>query len=486
MGTDSACAAMTETTAAAPWPSVGGGDEHDAVFAASDSDHAGRGFFSPIARGVSAAIALVSLVVLVLSAVVTWAFARDDVATLSADQEAGLGQALSAAIAASYATDHYWRPTEINAILTLAAQHGIEAKITDQSGTLVATTVPPAGEQFRSDELFPIRLESQRIGTAAVRVGPNGIGATDAQFRHDLFDAIAWTAIGAALLALLAGVVVGRRITRPVAVLNRAIRALAAGDMRARTGTVANPGELASLASAFDAMADSLERESELRRALVADIAHELRTPLAVLQASTEAMLDGVRPVNRETLSSVHEKTLRLGRLVSDLEVLASADAAEVSMRRSPVALADVVTEVVEFVQPQARAGGIRLSTRLEPACVLGDEARLHQIVLNLLSNAIKFTPPGGWIIVTLEPRGGQVHLQVADNGTGISAEDVPHVFERFWRSRSARGISGSGIGLAVVTELVHAHGGHVSVSSDGEGSRFEITMPVNMALPTG
>ncbi len=226
-------------------------------------------------------------------------------------------------------------------------------------------------------------------------------------------------------------------------------------------------------------MADTLEREDQLRRILVADVAHELRTPLAILQATTEAMADGVTPPTPSTLSSLHDETLRLGRIVADLEVLASAEAAGLALDLTIVDLAAVADSAAEGLRSQIEAQELSLLLALHRATVRGDKDRLHQVVTNLLTNAIKFTPVGGSITLSVRSSDGSGTIIVQDTGRGIPREDIPHVFERFWRGPGARNTTGSGVGLAVVQELVAAHGGQVTVKSEeGHGACFVVTIP--------
>jgi two-component system sensor histidine kinase BaeS len=234
------------------------------------------------------------------------------------------------------------------------------------------------------------------------------------------------------------------------------------------------------MAKAFNAMADTIEEEDRLRRAFASDIAHELRTPLAIIRSQIEAMQDGVVRSSADSLGSLHEEVLRLSRLVADLETLASAEAAGFSLEPKRVRLDELVAEsATEFAGPYESAG-VRLRTELTPVGASVDPTRIHQVLANLLSNALKFTPAGGEVLVQLVEGEGQVVLSVADDGPGIAADELPHIFERFFRGRGARA-RGSGIGLTVARELVHAHGGEIEVSSNTDrGSTFTVRLPLS------
>ena len=437
--------------------------------------------FSPIARRLALLIALVALVALALLATATLVFANNDVTTLSGRQRTDLGDALASALKVSYQQDHTWSSADLSPALALATQAGIAVQVHDQSGTLVGSAVP-AG--IRPDSLgppltVPIDDDGVQVGTVSVRTSTAGFGAADSSLRHALATGIGWSALVLAILAVIAGVVFARRITRPVVALTDAARTMASGERGVRVADVGAPGELGDLSRAFNQMADALELEDELRRVLVADVAHELRTPLAILQATTEAMADGITEPTAATLSSLHDETLRLGRIVEDLEVLASAEAAELSMEFKPVDLALVAGEAADALEGQLVSAGLSLTRDLEPAVVRGDKNRLHQVVTNLLTNAIKFTSAGGAVSVSVSMRDRVARIVVEDSGRGIPPDDLDHVFDRFWRGPDVRHTAGSGVGLAVVQELVRAHKGEVSVSSrEGFGATFVVTIP--------
>jgi signal transduction histidine kinase len=205
-----------------------------------------------------------------------------------------------------------------------------------------------------------------------------------------------------------------------------------------------------------------------------------LRTPIAVLQAGCEAMLDQVRNPGPAEIGSLHEEVLRLARLVDDLQTLAAADAAALHLVMSRTDLAQVATEAADTLTPHIHEAGLTLNRDLEPAIVSADANRLRQVVLNLLTNAIKFTPTGGRITLTVRAHSATAELTVADTGIGIPSEELPRIFDRFWRSRHAGGTAGTGIGLAIVAGLVHAHNGTVDVdSTPGAGTAITVRLPL-------
>jgi two-component system, OmpR family, sensor histidine kinase BaeS len=312
-----------------------------------------------------------------------------------------------------------------------------------------------------------------------MRFRGSGLGGAEHTLRIALLRAIAGAAGLAALVALVTGLAVARRITRPVERIITVTRAMGGGDRAARVGPVAAPGELRELATAFDQMADTLDRQEQLRRDLVADVAHELRTPVAILQAGHEALLDGVVEATPDQLTSLRDEVLRLARMVDDLQTLAAADAATLQLSLRRCDLAEVTAAAADSLAGRFEAADLSVERQLVPARVMADPRWLHQVITNLLTNALKFTPAGGQVRIETETAGPVAVLRVTDTGAGIPADELPHIFQRFWRGRQATQTSGSGIGLAVAAELARAHGGQLTASSQpGRGTEMTLSLP--------
>jgi signal transduction histidine kinase len=289
------------------------------------------------------------------------------------------------------------------------------------------------------------------------------------------------SALAAVALALALSLPLARRILGPVEAITAAARRMEAGDLTQRVSATARD-EIGDLARAFNAMADAVARSESLRRALVTDVAHELRTPLTTLRCQIEAVQDGLQPADAATLRSLHEETLLLARLVGDLEDLALAESGQLPLQRAPVAIAEAVDAALSAIRPLAAARGIALQADVPPSLTAdADGARVAQVLRNLLANALTHTPEGGTVRVSARADGGQVRVEVADTGTGIAPEHLPHVFDRFYRAdpSRARATGGAGLGLAIVKQLVEANGGRVSAASEpGAGARFTFTLP--------
>jgi two-component system sensor histidine kinase BaeS len=434
-----------------------------------------------VALRLALAFVAVAVLAVALVAVLAVVFTDRDVDALVQLRRDDLTRALEANAISTYNSGGPgWHETDLRPALDLAGSDGAQAAILDSQGNIVASTLTARGAPGVVST--PLKMRSgQRIGTLLVRFTGQGLAASANNLRASLVRAVLGAAGLAAVLALLAAVVVSRRITRPVLRLIETARDRGRGNRAARVGDVPGaPAELQELAVAFDQMADNLSAQEQLQRDLVADVAHELRTPVAVLQANTEALLDGVVAHTPEQTASLHEEVLRLGRMVQDLQTLAAAEAAALQLNRVRCDLADVAAAVAEAFQASFAAARVSFASQLEPAPVQADPGRLHQVIGNLLSNALKFTPSGGRVRLTLSAAGGQARLEVSDTGPGISPEEQPHVFDRLWRGAHASDAAGSGIGLAVAAELAEAHHGTIKVASEpGHGSRFTLILPL-------
>jgi signal transduction histidine kinase len=256
------------------------------------------------------------------------------------------------------------------------------------------------------------------------------------------------------------------------------------GDLTARVKATSSD-EIGQLAHAFNAMADGLARQEQLRRNMVSDVAHELRTPLTNIRGYLEAAKDGLVQPDGALVDNLYEEAMLLNRLVNDLQELALAEAGQLRLERHSVKVGDVVRTTVEVLCPHAEARDISLVVQVpdDLPLVKADLHRVGQVLRNLMNNALDFTPPGGQVTVTAQPDGKWVSVQVRDTGPGIAPEHLPYVFERFYRADPSRtrATGGAGLGLAIVKQLVEAHGGRVWVESTlGAGTTFGFTLPLD------
>ena len=422
-------------------------------------------------------VALASIAVL---AGLVAAFAAADVSALTTRQRTQLTRAVALAAAAAWDRNHNWESANLSPALDLASDTGADVQIRNLAGRVVASSPGFAAEKSAPQYQAPIAMRGERAGVVVIRFTRAGIGGADNVLEADLLRAIAGAAGVAALLALVSGLLLARRLTRPVERIIAVTQAMERGERNARVGPVAAPAELRDLATAFDRMAVTLDRQEQLRRDLVADVAHELRTPVAVLQAGHEALLDGLAEPTPEQLASLRDEVLRLARMVGDLQTLAAADAAALHLSLRACDLANIAAGAADSLVGRFEAAGITFERHLTPAEILGDPRWLHQVITNLLTNALKFTPAGGKVSIAAGAAGTDAVLTVTDTGTGISDDELPRIFDRFWRGRRASQTSGSGIGLAIAAELALAHGGWLTASSElGRGTEMRLTIPL-------
>ena len=268
----------------------------------------------------------------------------------------------------------------------------------------------------------------------------------------------------------------GKRFASPVADVMEAADRVAAGDYETRVEE-RGPREVQRLGRAFNAMTERLGSNEARRRQLLADVAHELRTPLSVIQANLEALLDGLYPIDEEHLRSVLEETRTMSRLLNDLQTLSTAEAGALTLHRESTTLRDLLDAAVRSFSAQATETGVRLETRVADALpdLEVDRLRVGEVLGNLLSNALRHTPAGGTITLAAVAVSGGVEVAVSDTGAGIPPDRLPHVFDRFSRAPDS---PGAGLGLAIARSLVEAHGGQIRAESTPAGTTISFVFP--------
>ena len=380
---------------------------------------------------------------------------------------------------------------------------GVRIAVFDRSGALIAdshTGLPPSlieGDDRkrwkRKDEIqrFPLFRDGNQIGAFTVSdtdvpaPGPGGpvqanpvAGRISDEVKRSLF----WAGIGAAALGTVLVWLLSRRTLAPLQNLGAAARRLGGGDLSSRAES-GGPSEIRDLAQSFNTMAAQLEEAERHRRNLTADISHELRTPLSNIQGYLEAIKDGVVQPTPETIDTIHAQATHLSRLVEDLRLLAQMEAGALLLELHSTGVPQLLHSCMEAVRPRAEAKGVQLHLDVEQSMPLVDldPTRISQVLSNLLENAITHTPQDGGIAVSARRTGGVLEVAVADTGAGIAPEDLPRLFERFYRSDPSRdrNTGGAGLGLTIARRLVEAHGGTIHAESVlGEGSTFTLRLP--------
>lgn len=380
----------------------------------------------------------------------------------------------------------------------LSAANGLAVTIVDHSGEQVRTSHSPAQAPPEA-VAAPIIAAGREIGH--VLVSPAGGGLLSPEERHlqhslDRLHLVAGAISVAA--ALVIALLLAHTLSRPLRRIRSTAQRLEQGELDARVGPVGDR-DLDEVARALDRLAATLAEEEEIRKRGVADVAHEFRTPVSGILSRTEAALDGVLDDDEQNLEAIHAEALRLRRLLDDLSRLADAEQPGMLIAKEPVDLARIARLQVEVFARRYADKGVELLLHEKSARVLGDADRLNQVIANLLDNALRFTPAGGQVQITVEADAEHATLAIADTGTGIAADDLRHVFKRFWRAEQSRSrrTGGAGIGLAIVHELVAAHGGTIAVESEpGHGTTFSVRLPAvrvtkttqvpHAATPTG
>lgn len=372
------------------------------------------------------------------------------------------------------------------------ALYGVRVVVRDTNGRIVADSYA-GGSAAASNPGFigsldmPLLSRGERVGSVALNpnIAPLEVEEPKVSILASALNrSLLWTGLAAMAGGVLIVSLLSRRVLAPARDLSAAATRLGAGDLSQRV-EVRGLDEIANLGRTFNSMAQDLERAEQQRRSLMADVAHELRTPVSNIQGYLEAVRDGLMQPTTDTIDTIHQQVLHLTRLIEDLRLLALAEAGALQLDRMPDSLEEVLRRSMEAVRPRAEARGIALAMDAAPNLPLVemDRTRVAQVVGNLLENAITYTPEGGSVTVLAETSSeAAVRVTVADTGPGMSPTDAGRVFERFYRvdPSRARSTGGAGLGLTIARQLVEAHGGTIHAESEeGAGSRFIFELPI-------
>lgn len=329
---------------------------------------------------------------------------------------------------------------------------------------------------------FPVIQDEKEIGTVTIGYfGPFFFSEDDFLFLDALNKILAAVGALSLLLAVVAGIFLARHLSKPILETVNAAQDIADGKYETRIREGTGTKEVDQLVDSINYLAQCLAKQEALRRQLTADVAHELRTPLTTVQTHLEAILEGVWEPTRERLESCYDEMNRLSSLVSDLERLASVESGNLKLNKTQISLRELADKILRDFEKEWKDKRLDVGAEGDCSLVHADRDRISQVLINLISNAVKYTPDGGKIRVFLSDRPDSVVLHIQDTGIGIPEEELPYIFERFYRADKSRNrnTGGSGIGLAIVKSIVSAHGGTIDVESRlGEGSNFIVTLP--------
>lgn len=398
---------------------------------------------------------------------------------------------VSAALETSFEKSHGWDQEALVGDAVWALLLGIETQVKDRAGTLVMDTATALRKLSQTSQerilasagfdpkrgsgpyaSYPLFLKGEEIGHLEVRFFSRENRALFVS-RTNRFLFISALLLSSA--AIMSSIILARRLTRPITQLARAADSISQGNLHERL-EISGSDELATLSHSFNQMTYTLEKQNAIRKKINANFAHEMRTPLAIMQGQLEGMLDGLIPNERRVLESLLEENLRLARVVANVEELVQAEASVLSMKRIRLPLKPLLEGIAQRFSEAGGKKNISFSVECSGKVrVNADPERLTQILINLVTNAVKAIDSGGTIRLSGAAEGDGCRIDVTDTGRGISEADLSLIFERFYR----KGSDGLGLGLPIVRELVDAHGGTIEVTSQpGEGSTFTVWLP--------
>ncbi|MBU4541599.1 MAG: cell wall metabolism sensor histidine kinase WalK [Firmicutes bacterium] len=354
-------------------------------------------------------------------------------------------------------------------------------QVTDEINQRMTMLHPDREGEFTEKSLSLIK-NNEIIGTVQISYyGPYFLNEDDFQFLKSLNTILIGIGLFSLFFSFILGTFLAKRLSSPILKTINVAKEISDGDYAVRIKESSKTRELDELIVAINLLADSLGKQEALRKQLTADVAHELRTPLTSVGTHIEAMIEGVWEPTTERLQSCYDEILRIGKIIQDLESLAKVESENVKLQKSKINIIEAIEKALNSLAAEIKKKNLDVVTTGMGSDVEADLNRITQVLINLISNAVKYTPEGGMIEVNLSESDADLKIQVKDNGVGIGEEDLPFIFERFYRADKSRNrmTGGTGIGLAIVKSIVGAHGGTVDVESRlNEGSCFTITLP--------
>lgn len=356
--------------------------------------------------------------------------------------------------------------------------------LVDSRRTVIVASAPfVMGEKVRQGDIdkgIAITINGQIVGTVISTGQPLVPKPIDQKYIDQINQALWIAALGGVLIAILLGLLITRSLTRPIRELTHATHEMAQGRLTQQI-PVRSQDELGELAQSFNQMSADLARSNQSRKQMTADIAHDLRNPLTVINGYLESLQDGKLKPTPERFAVMQAEVQHLQRLVEDLRTLSLADAGELKLHLEPTLISDLLNRVAEAYRHQAEQNQIEIKVDADPNLteIHLDPARMEQVLGNLVSNALRYTSQGGEIRLEAKQLNGSLSVSVIDNGSGIPADILPHIFERSFRGDTSRSGSESGLGLAIAKSIVELHGGRITPKSAKNGTSFQIIFPM-------
>lgn len=406
-------------------------------------------------------------------------------------------------LSGQYMGNGKWNTKVIETIGVSSMENGIILKVKDINGNIIwdakthnngmcqriiehmsnnASRIPGRGKSGYTEVPYTINYNLNKVGTVEIGTyGDNYLNEHDIAFINDLYNLLWAVGIFSLILSLLFGTVMSKRLVSPIARVINTAKAISKGFYSDRIKEKSNTREINQLTVTINDLAENMEKQEILRKRLTGDVAHELRTPLATLQSHLEAMMDGIWPADSERLKSCHEEIVRISKMVGDLEKLARYESENFVLNMDTFDITELAKRQIHNFESEFLSKGLELKLTGADCRVYADKDKISQVLVNLLSNALKYTPEGGMVVINIQYNDVNTEISVTDNGPGIPGEDLPYIFERFYRADKSRNklTGGSGIGLTICKSIVLAHGGSINVQSNiGKGTKFTFTIP--------
>jgi two-component system sensor histidine kinase BaeS len=396
-----------------------------------------------------------------------------------------------------------WNMQAIENICISALEQGMIIKLVDSSGKVIwdarlhdnalceqmlahiarnMSSRYPNWKGMYIEDIYPITYKLSKVGEIIIGYyGPYYFNDSDLAFINTINKALAGVGVFSLFLSLLLSSVMSKRLSTPISRVITTAQMISKGYFDDRIAEQSSTKEIAQLTETINNLAETLENQEALRKRLTADVAHELRTPLATLQSHMEAMIDGIWESSADRLKSCHEEIMRINRMVGDLEKLARYESENLILTKTSFEISELIRHIIRNFENEFMNKGIDIEFTGEEEIVEADKDKISQVIINLISNAVKYTPQGGTVQVLVKGSHDVAEIVVKDTGKGIPPEDLPHIFERFYRADKSRNrmTGGAGIGLTIAKAIIEAHKGKVQVKSKvDEGTEFIISLP--------
>jgi Signal transduction histidine kinase len=454
----------------------------------------------------SLSYALVALLLVASISIITNVFLQKQFGEYVMNEQIAKAKQITSSLTQQYDTKtNTWNAKTIESIGVTALEQGMIVKLKDSNGLMVwdatvhnnglcnqmiahmsknmASRYPNLKGGYE-EKKYILTNSSQTIGTVNIGYyGPFYYTDNESTFIDTLNNMLIGVALVSLIIALFLGTLMARRISSPITKAINAAKQISIGNYKERINDNSNTSEITELINATNNLAQTLENQDMLRKRLTSDVAHELRTPLATLQSHLEAMIDGVWQPNKERLASCHEEILRMNRLVGDLEKLSKYEGENLILSKSEFDIKELITTIANNFEADFKNKNIKFSMTSEPYLIKADRDKVSQVLINILSNAVKYTPLGGSVSVLTYTDKNFIKISIEDTGFGIPKEDLPYIFERFYRADKSRNrmTGGSGIGLAIACAIIDAHKGNIRVTSEiDKGTQFTISLPIS------